>query len=375
MKRRVLAGWRPVAVASKLILSAGLGLVATASQAEVFISGFGSLIGGQVVSGDGYIANYTGLGIYGKNGSAEFGPRDQSWLNPESRFGVQATMNLSNETRVTAQAIARGVDNYQPKVEWLYLTHDLSTNSNVQVGKLRVPVYLYSDKMDVGFAYPWIRVPADAYSLDSVTFTGAKANYSLVNGEFSSRLSVWTGTDHDPKSKLMSYLFSTTIDRRHRFFGVVADNTWGNLQVRLSYTWDRMEQTAPDPAFVWRNENFDERFADLAVQYQWGNLTLVGEVNGDAPFYKSGYWSAIYQMGVNSFHVTQSEFRLDEPWEKHKTVAVGWRRDIGDNMAFKLDVTAMRDYGMNPFSGQPNPVIKIEPGHATLVSAGIDFVF
>lgn len=362
-------------IGTAVLFAGSLAISSSATAADAQISGYGSIVSGYVVQGDGYIANYTGLGIYGKNGSADFGPRDQSWLNPESRFGVQAIVPLSESTRVTTQVVARGVDNYQPKVEWLYLTHDLGADTNVQVGKMRVPVYLYSDKMDVGFAFPWVRMPSDAYSLDSVNFSGTKVNHSFLSGDFSSRLTVWAGTDHDPKSKLMSYLFNTTIDRRHQFFGVVADSTWKNLQVRLSYTWDKMEQTASDPAYAWRTQNFDERFADLAILYQLGNWTFVGEVNGDAPFYKSGFVSAIYQRGVNSYYITQSEFRLDEPWEKHKQTAIGWRRDIGDNMAVKLDITRLRDYGMNPFTGQPNPVIKLGNGHSTVITSSIEFVF
>lgn len=347
----------------------------TGANAQVSISGFGSLVAGRVVSGDGYIANYNELGIYGKNGSANFGPTDQSWINPETRFGVQASVTLNESTRATAQVVSRGTQNYSPAVEWLFVTHEVASNFNVQAGKLRVPVYLYSDKIDVGFAYPWLRVPSDAYSLDAVSFSGGKLNYDLTNGEFSLKLSTWAGTSDQQKSRLMSYLFGTQIDRYHRFTGVVADSIYGPLQVRASYTLDKMDQSTPDVSNAFRNEKFDEKFIDLAVQYQLGNFTFIGEWNQDKPFYKSNFYSGIYQLGNNAFYVTKSKFILDEPWEKHHTTSVGWRRDIGSNMSVKFDLTRMIDEGKNPFTGDSNPVIRIKPGHATTAAVSFDFIF
>lgn len=368
------------AVVSRFVL-AGLVVCAasTAVQAQtpqVAVSGFGSIVAGGVVDGDGYIANYTQLGIYGKNGSAGvFGPKDLGYLNPESRFGLQGTVTLDEATRVTLQAVARGTKDYEPKIEWAYLTRELASNLNAQVGKMRLPVYLHSDKMDVGFAYPWLRVPADTYSLDAVTFTGAKLNHDFTQGELSQRTSLWAGTDNSTPNQLMSYLFSTPINRENKFVGLVSDTGYGPWQFRVSYTVNDMKQTTPDPANAFRNETFANTFLDVALQYQIGDLTLIGEWNKDKPFYTSYFVSGVYQMGVNSVYLTYSKFTLDEPWEKHPTVSLGLRRDIGSNMAFKVDATRMTDEGLNPFSGKPNPVIKIAPGHATVLSVGLDFIF
>ncbi|TDK58955.1 hypothetical protein [Sapientia aquatica] len=136
-----------------------------------------------------------------------------------------------------------------------------------------------------------------------------------------------------------------------------------------------MDQSTPDPANAFRNEKFNERFTDLAVQYQVGDLTLVGEWNQDKPFYHSNFYSAIYQINSNAIYVTKSKFVLDLPWEKHHTISVGVRHDIGSNMSLKFDLTRMIDEGKNPFTGESNPVIKINPGHATTAAVSYDFIF
>jgi len=365
----------PLAVVQLSLCVWALSGASAQAQDRFSLSGFGSLVAGKVTSGDGYIASYPTLGIYGKHGGANFGPDQRSWFNPETRLGLQAGLRLADTTRLTGQVMARGADKYKPKAEWFYLTHEFSPELDLQAGQMRLPVYMYSDKMDVGFAYPWLRVPSDAYSLDSVNYTGARLNYRLNLGDISARLSLWGGKDKDLNSRLMSYLFSTQIDRRHSFSGVVGDVSWGDLQLRATYTRDSMKQSTPNPAQAFRNENFKGEFYDLALSYQAGDFTLLAEWNKDRPFYSSWYLSGVYQFGVNSAYLTYSRFILDLPWEKHNQVAIGWRRDIGSNMALKFDVTRLRDQGRNPFSGAANPVIKLGAGHATVASVALDFIF
>lgn len=346
------------------------------AQAQDFfqLSGFGSLVWGDVVDGDGYIANYPNLGIYGRHGSVGFGPPQERRFNPETRLGLQSSVTLG-PVRGTVQLISRGTNEYSPRFEWAYLSWEASPRLDFQAGKMRLPVYLYSDKMDVGFAYPWLRVPSDAYSLDSVNYKGARVNYRVQWGELNTRLSLWGGKQEDPGSRLMSYLFDTRIDRSHRFAGVVADSSWGELQLRMTYTYDRMEQSTPNPAQAFRNERFREEFYDIALSYPIGNLTLVAEWNKDRPFYKSWYVSGIYQTGAWSFYGVYSRFILDLPWEKHSQRALGLRRDLGSAMALKFDLTRLHDKGLNPFTGRPNPVIKMGRGHATVASVALDFIF
>lgn len=377
-----IAGFRHRRRAISRIFSIGWAAVAalffatTCAQADVSVTGFGSLVGGGLLQGDGYIADFPNLAIYGHNGSSQFGPTDNGWLTQESRLGIQGMTRLDDATRVTLQVLARAVEQYQPKTEWLYVSHDLTDNIDVQGGKMRLPVYMYSDKMDVGFAYPWVRVPSDAYSLETVNYNGGRINYLTGTEETRLRLSAYTGTADEPDSKLMSYLFNTPIHRHYKSIaGTVADISHGIAELRLSYLNTQMQQSTSDPANAFRNANFNEEFYDAALQLQFGNLTLLGEWNKDRPFYESWLTSAIYHFDRNSLYVVHSRFILDLPWEKHNQTSVGIRRDIGTNMDVKFDITRFYDHGLNPFTGATNPVVKMGDGNATIASASFDFIF
>lgn len=71
------------------------------------VSGFGSLIGGFVLDGDGYWARQPYAA-----GQYESGFEFQS----ESRLGIQARYFLTDKTRVTGQLMMRGVKRLQTKV-------------------------------------------------------------------------------------------------------------------------------------------------------------------------------------------------------------------------------------------------------------------
>lgn len=53
---------------------------------------------------------------------------------------------------VTGQLVARG-DTSEVKAEWLYLSYQFNPNLRINVGRQRMPLFLYSDYMDVGYAY------------------------------------------------------------------------------------------------------------------------------------------------------------------------------------------------------------------------------
>lgn len=50
----------------------------------------------------------------------------------------------------------------------------------VRAGRLRSPVYMYSESLDVGFSYPWLRLPDEVYSQVQLTnYEGADVVYTL----------------------------------------------------------------------------------------------------------------------------------------------------------------------------------------------------
>lgn len=173
--------------------------------ADFNFSGFGSLVGGYTSGSctpdntlsDRYnstctrfIADWAHAGVYTPD--VDF--------RPESKFGVQGTLKFSPSISFTSQLVARTADISQISLEWAYLTFDINPEWTVQLGRKRLPIYYYSDSQDVGFSYPWLRLPPDIYGWDAVNYNGASTTYRKVLGTWSLKADAFVGNESTKSS-------------------------------------------------------------------------------------------------------------------------------------------------------------------------------
>ncbi|MHD0644736.1 porin [Pseudomonas aeruginosa] len=102
-----------------------------------------------------------------------------------SKAGAQFQYGLTDKIDVTAQLTAKPErDKWKGNVEWLYVAGHVNDNLTVRAGRLRTPVYMYSETLDVGNSYPWLRLPDEVYSQVQLSnYEGADVTYSLPMGE------------------------------------------------------------------------------------------------------------------------------------------------------------------------------------------------
>lgn len=155
----------------------GLGLIALIGavpvQADVTFNGFGQLVGGStlsnghVVPGAGYDADVS--------------------FKPESLLALQVQSTLTDKLTATAQVVASGKDNgdFTPSFEWAYVSYWLGEHWQLKGGRQRIPLYRYSDYLEVGESYPWIRPPQSVYQ-------GAISNYDGISAAGYYEFGHWT---------------------------------------------------------------------------------------------------------------------------------------------------------------------------------------
>lgn len=116
-------------------------------------SGFGSLGMGKINRDDVTFMDY-----------------DDSWgYRNDSMLGLQAQADISDHWSATTQVVARGFNfddtsDFEPTLEWLFASYQWSAETRVRFGRMRTPLYIYSDSLEVGYSYPWVRPPVDTYS-------------------------------------------------------------------------------------------------------------------------------------------------------------------------------------------------------------------
>ncbi|GAA3948301.1 hypothetical protein GCM10022278_04360 [Allohahella marinimesophila] len=134
---------------------------------SIDINGFGSIIGSMTSDED--------ENLYGIDDEFDF--------QNESRFAVQVSSRLSEKWSATAQILARGEDQYDPTFEWAYLSYEATSNLKLFFGRQRFKQYKYSGYVDVGYAYPWLRLPQGVYSVPFSSGDGVGAAYQTYAGD------------------------------------------------------------------------------------------------------------------------------------------------------------------------------------------------
>ena len=162
-------------------LSIAAALVSLPSFAEVRINGFASIVGGQTLDDDDTLYGYDN----------DFN------MEQESKFALQVSADLQERLSATAQVIARGENDFDAEFEWAYLTYEISDNSQLSAGKMRIPFYRYSDFLDVGYAYRWVRPPQSVYNLSFTTYEGLSYLHNSTLGDWDSALQLMYGAVND----------------------------------------------------------------------------------------------------------------------------------------------------------------------------------
>ncbi len=195
------------AAAAVLLMShGGSAFAQDTGDAKLKISGFLSVVGGQVLDGtldanysgfnpiNGvtcpcYIADWSNGGLYNKDFS----------LKPETRAGVQFNYAVTERANVVAQVVVRGT-NGTPDLTWAYAGYKLNKNWEIQVGRKRIPLYYYSDFQDIGISYPWVSPPPELYGWDATNYNGASLRYAASYGDTNVSSSLFGGREDIDKS-------------------------------------------------------------------------------------------------------------------------------------------------------------------------------
>ncbi|MFA0310152.1 hypothetical protein BH581_00965 [Vibrio splendidus] len=360
-----------------------------ASMEDINISGFGS-VGIGKANNDVNYAGYTSENL--------------QW-EQETLAGLQFDFNVNEKAKFVTQIVANSRYDYEPKIEMAYASYDFE-RFTARAGKLRLPLFFYSDYTDLGYAYPMIRPSQELYEnivLKSYTGADLLIPVEFENSSLLIQPVVGIGTiDEDD-----SIVGEVKLDK---LMGVSANWNVNDFTFRGSYFVAESNpscdfKTSSDPYCKMAEmlDSKDGQFISLGAQYDNGDLiaNIEGaDVQLDGEFYDYQSISALVGYRVNEFtpyfsinwvETTDNEERVNLPSSSLKeamnyerlSYAVGSRWDFAKNMSLKVDVTYV-DYKGTSGGFQENIETTSNPFVATgnffeddsiLYSAKLDFVF
>lgn len=204
------------------------------ADTDIRLSGFGSIGAGRVLTKGGTFYDY-----------------DTQWsFNTDSIIGGQIDAVNTRGISFTAQAVARGVDaedseaRYDPSLELMFLAYQLTDDIRIRGGLIRTPFYLYSESIDVGFAYPWVRPPSDVYTSVSQAISnmkGVDATFFHVWGDALLEWRLAYGY-HETRVETPAFEYDLDLDP---LMGSTIVLDWNNM--RFHYSVYRSSSTFSDP--------------------------------------------------------------------------------------------------------------------------------
>ncbi|MDF2179154.1 topoisomerase IV [Aliiglaciecola sp. CAU 1673] len=154
-------------------------VLAFPAAAEIQINGFANFIGGMTTNDEDSVYEYDGdLGF-----------------TPNSLVAIQVRSQISPELSATAQLLGRGSEDYDAKFEWAYFTYNLSEQSSLSGGRLRLPLFKYSASLDVGYSYHWIAPPSSVYDVPFNNVDGIRFDHQSNVGDWDYNIQLVGGSN------------------------------------------------------------------------------------------------------------------------------------------------------------------------------------
>ncbi len=363
-----------------VLAAAALGLGGSFAQGDSFgvaglnLDGFGTL--GVVHS------NYDEADFVVDPLTKPFGAgHTHAWdMDQDTRLGLQVSYAFSDQLSATAQAITREQYNhtYEPVITWANLKYDISADWSVRVGRVLSPTYLMSDTQDVGYAIPWVRIPAEIYiELPVENIDGIDVAYHRNFGPITNTVQLLYGENKE--STVGNYIFENTGIK------AIADSIEaGATTIHIGY--QTMHYTV-GLGGVGASPNFKFSTTEIGVMYDPGGWYVTGEAvwtHDQLVGHTLGTdFGGGYRIGSVTLYAVQSAFTNQSlglesgyPFFDERTTAVGLRWDFRKNLDFKLQDNRIKNGSLST----PTSFVNVQPGArlgdvANVISATVDVLF
>lgn len=300
------------------------------------------------------------------------GRTTDSWRGDQlSRLGGQFSYGLTDKLSATVQTVAKAEqDNWKLHLEWAYLAYEVSDHLTVRGGRLRPTTYMFSETLDVGYAYPWLRLPDEVYSLYPLsTLEGADVLYNIPLSFGSLDLQLQYGQAINRNIYLEAADELLDFDAKNSVAGSIALNTNNFGTFRFGYNEGDTTVNGRDAG--------KGKFSSFGHRYDNGTIVTNAEAverrspsgTTDAFYVMTGY-----RMGDFLPHVTYAQMDLHDGG-RQSSWAYGLNYSLTASMTLKGEYKRVEsDRGFNG-AFTPDYTAANQTFDGDVISIGLDFVF
>lgn len=397
------------------------------------------VVSAAVNSGDAL--QFSGFASFGAGKSSRddmpFLDHTEDWsFRTDTIVGGQAQYQFTDRWSSTIQVVARGFtfdenDKFDPVLEWLFTSYQWSAETRFRVGRMRTPLYLFSDSLEIGYAYPWVRPPVEIYSYllaPLANFDGMDFSTNVDLGEADLDVQLFAGVgggtyiDFDIElSPILGVNFVSRWDGLTLRYGLTLGYTDAASEALTAFAANYDSFIFLDPIIKEirdSHETEDELFQYHGIGLQWDyeSWTVISEayatvgpgkdfsndakgwyvsfskqIQDFAPYIVFGYYKnefsddiaslieeskVIYPVGGNPLLAGLDVVReidlqtVDSFNEKGRSYTVGVRYDFHQNADFKIEVEYLDSTSLLTRTTETNSKLD-----TVLISMVIDVVF
>ena len=310
------------------------------------------------------------------------GADNQGGFKQDTILGLQVSKQINDTTSATGQLVSRGSDDYSTEAAWAFVTYSANDNLDLRMGRLRIPAFYYSDFLEVGYAFNWVRPPEEVYRLEFSTLDGVDLTQSFSSGNFDGSVQLYYGRF---QGNLDIDGVNLDVDFRN-FTGIAFSGNMGNFGSRLSYHQAELNIPAthidPDKNFAATGQK--SSFIEAALTYDDGDNSIVAEWtqldHEVAALVDDTAWLITAARRIDDFTLHATYSTLKEEYEsgaigasqkargkgdEETSITLGMRYDYDSSTALKFEIQNNDEKSYKGADGES----------ATLYSVAVDLVF
>ncbi|MDF3029687.1 MAG: rane protein [Moraxellaceae bacterium] len=197
-------------------------LLAEELSTNLHVNGFGTA-GFTSVTED-FGGEYLGNPLLGVEGIDEDGS-----FSFDNVLGLQVRYQADERLDLVGQLVSVGREDYDTRAEWAYAAYRVNDNLRLRAGRFAMPLYLYSENIHVGQAYPWARLPVEVYATGAFSnVDGVDALYRMPMGDWGLDLQALVG-----RQDVNELAFSATANNLYSVNATLGNDAF---RVRASYS-------------------------------------------------------------------------------------------------------------------------------------------
>ncbi len=308
------------------------------------------------------------------------GSLDEDGINDDGSFygtklGLNISSDLSDRISVMSQLFASSQENdFSVHVDWAFGAFRLNDNFQLRAGKIKYPVGIVNEYVEVGVTYPWIQAPVVIYTENQdgpqatrESYNGASLLWDTSAGDWTWGLDFFGGEVNLENMKVK------------KMVGVTARADWDETVLfQVSYYQGDMKTNPGMSAMMAAMNNKQHSALVGGVKVDWNDwiayvegakvemdFKMMGVAVGDSD---SWYATLGHRFGRWLPHVTYQDWSRDND-DGHRITTVGLNYNISNKVVVKAEGSQIKTDGDGLFDSTPSD------DSMRMFSVAVDMVF